>query len=193
MRRVEKTLVIATLALGALLLALQAAMAMGSAGAVAARARLREGRPLAALEQAERALAFDPWQTDASHARLIALQRLGRWEALAERGRAAVPWHAYSPAVLQLLGEAEARLGRPEPAAEALWAALGRAPRPRDNPAQIWRLTMLQSALAWGPDDARARAAARRTLALLDQDPHLSEEDRADARREAEAILNLGR
>lgn len=176
------------LAVGAVALAAQVCDAIGSHEAIQARARMRINRPDEALAVAGRAIAVYPWQADATFTRLVAQERMGRWkEMLAARD--VVAWHPYSAAVLALVGEAHAQRGESRAAAETLWQSFWRAPRPRDNPAQLWRIAMVCGAQAWGPADPRTRAAARRTLDLLAGDPNLRPEDRVQAEREARAIL----
>ena len=157
--------------------------------AATAHAQLVEGRPLKALAATGGALRWYPYQTRAQYTRLVALERLGRWAALAQSARRAERWHPDSGAVLKLLGEAAWMRGQNAEAARALWAMLWRSPIPWDGPGQVWRLAMLASRAAWGDQDPRARAAATRVLTLIEKDTTMSEVDRAAARREARQTL----
>lgn len=177
------------LLLGSLALAAQICDATGSALAIQARIELNSGRPLDALATASSASVIYPWQPDAAFTRLVALERTQRWKDMLDAGRTAV-WHTYPAPVLALLGEAQARLGDHHAAAETLWDAFWRAPRPRDNPAQLWRLAMLEGAQAWGVSDPRVQSSARRTLEMIAIDKHIYPEDVRDATREAQEILN---
>lgn len=176
------------LVLGVIALAGQVCDAISSARAIEARARMNRNRPQEALAVAESALAVYPWQPDASLTRLIAMERLGRWSEMV-RATHLVAWHPFSAPVLALIGEAHAQLGDNKAAAETLWQSFWRAPRPRDNPAQLWRIAMLCGAQAWGPSDPRTQAAARRTLEMLPIDKNIRPEDRVQAEREARGIL----
>lgn len=181
-------LVYCILLLGLGALAAQICDATASAMAIRARAELNSGRPLDALATARAASAIYPWQPEAAFTRLVALERMQGWKEMLGADRVAL-WHTYPAAVLALLGEAQARTGDSRAAAATLWNAFMRAPRPRDNPAQLWRLAMLEGAQAWGVSDPRVQFAARRTLEMIPVDRHISPEDAAAAAREARAIL----
>lgn len=176
------------LLLGVIALIAQICDATASAMAIRARFQLNSGRPLDALATARAASSIYPWQPDAAFTRLVALERIQSWKPMLDADRLAA-WHIYPAAVLALLGEAQARLGDHKAAAESLWNAFMRAPRPRDNPAQLWRLGMLEGAQAWGVSDARTQFCARRTLEMIPIDKRISPEDAREAEREAQAIL----
>ncbi|MCE5228843.1 hypothetical protein LLG95_04505 [bacterium] len=179
-------LLLITILAGILALAAQVCDVAASATAIRA---LSEARPSDRLDAANAALAWYPWQPQAAFTRLVALERLQRWKELAG-ARPIVSWHPFPAPVLLLIGEAHAQLGQHQAAAETLWDSFYRSPLPRDNPAQLWRLAMLEGAQAWGPSDRRVKAAAQRTLELIPKDSNLPPADAVQATREAKAILD---
>lgn len=165
--------------------------AIGAAQAGRARAALDSNQPEAALQAAESALRWDPYQLGAQYSQLVALKRLGRWTALLASVRQAALWHPDSTALLPLWGEAAWITGQPAEAAQAAWALLWRVPLPPHNAVPAWRLALLAGRAAWGNRDPRVLAAAVRLRSLLESDdPTLPPSFSAQARREAAEALH---
>jgi len=181
------TLLALAFAVGAL--AADAAGLLAARRSTLARALLELDRPAQALQSAESALRWDPWQPRTVYTRCVALKRLGRWATLAEAAEIGLKWDPDATSLEWLLGEAAFRLDRPGIAAEVLWRAFRHTPVPAHSGAQLWRMALLAGARAWGSDDPRVCAAAVLALRLAEDDPLLSSADRAALRHEATAAL----
>lgn len=177
------------------LLALIAETGSMLAGFAAQRARedLRAGRPAAAIASAETALRLDPWQPRAAYTRLVALKRLGRWQTLASDAQRTRGWHLDTRSVDLLAGEAAFQTGDHEAAAEALWRAFRRSPRPPHDGPILWLMALRSGQAVWPVDDPRNVAAAWQTGRVAQEDPGLDAARRRDIVNEAATALREAR
>ena len=188
-RQFPRRLLGLALGLGLLALVAELAGALANRQAAAAGEALLAAQPEPALRRATRALGLSPYHEQAQYTQLVALKRLGRWRELGEAARRAAPWHPNRGGIVQLQAETAWNLGRSAEAAPAIEELLWLTPLPLHNTVPAWRLATLAGRAVWGDRDPRVRAAAVRTLTLLDADPTLGAADREAARRDAAAAL----
>jgi tetratricopeptide (TPR) repeat protein len=170
-------------------LAGELAGALASRQAAAAHEALLADRFEPALRAASRALSLSPYQEQAQYTQLVALKRLGRRRELSEAARRAAAWHPDRSGIAQLQAETAWNLGRPAEAAQAMGDLLWLTPLPEHNGVAAWRLETLAGRAVWGDHDPRVRAAAVRTLTLLDADGALGATDRQGALGDGAAAL----
>jgi tetratricopeptide (TPR) repeat protein len=134
------------------------------------------GRGADAIQVCEWSLRFNPYDTQALHLRAVQLKEAGRtvelWEALPRL----LAVHPNQANALRLAGEQAFNRGDFARAADWLWEATWINPTPPISPSGYWRMTMLASARADRP--AEARTAAIRALTLMPLDNYLRPADR---------------
>lgn len=142
---------------------------------------------MAALDLAGRALALDPFNTQALYLEAVLLKEARRDDELAERLDPLLAFHPNQASIRRLAGEAAFRSGAAARAADLLSEALWINPTPPASPAAFWRMAMTASDAAGRPEEALG--AAVRALTLVDGDHFLSAAERRDLKLDAAGVF----